>query len=273
MLEMRLTSKEIDFLLYVSRFQDDNGNVAGVHYREVCEAMHMSYQGFYDVKKSLVEKGFIESTKSNRIDHDIKIIDNAFLSQEDINAGYVNTNKEIFRNEDFYKMKAGAKLLALQFIKVSRSNRGQYKIGKNTFYEKYTSMLGVDRRAIRVYLMQLRKFFSIGIKDGMYYMRPKVAGLTAGHVFESDNFNDHNVEVMCRRNKIKNPEKKSLKDVSGLIKQYKKMALEVHKDIIGVLNQAIEKSIEQLNINEKTLRIRELKPKLIHKILKEELVA
>ena len=59
MIEKKLTSKEIDFLLYISRFQDNNGRVDGVYYKEICQRMHMSNQGFYDVKRSLTEKGLI----------------------------------------------------------------------------------------------------------------------------------------------------------------------------------------------------------------------
>ena len=49
MIAAHLTSNEIDFLLYISRFQNELGQVIGVHYKDVCEKMGMSYQGFYDV--------------------------------------------------------------------------------------------------------------------------------------------------------------------------------------------------------------------------------
>lgn len=71
MIAAKITNKEIDFLIYISRFQDDNGKVYGIHYKELCETMHMSYQEFYNVKLSLEEKGFIKCEKSHRIDHDI----------------------------------------------------------------------------------------------------------------------------------------------------------------------------------------------------------
>lgn len=77
MIAAKITNKEIDFLIYISRFQDDNGKVYGIHYKELCETMHMSYQEFYNVKLSLEEKGFIKCEKSHRIDHDITILDNS----------------------------------------------------------------------------------------------------------------------------------------------------------------------------------------------------
>ena len=40
MIEARLTNKEIDFLIYVSRFQNDNGVVSGAYYRSVRKYAH-----------------------------------------------------------------------------------------------------------------------------------------------------------------------------------------------------------------------------------------
>ena len=36
MIAAKITNKEIDFLIYISRFQDDNGKVYGIHYKELC---------------------------------------------------------------------------------------------------------------------------------------------------------------------------------------------------------------------------------------------
>lgn len=272
MIAAHLTSKEIDFLIYVSRFQDDNGCVSGVHYKEVCENMHMSYQGFYDVKNSLIEKGFIKCEKSNRIDHDITILNNAFLSEDDIRSGYINTNHNIFFNEEFFALKAGAKLLAMEIMKLSYAGTGECRIGTTKFYEKYTKLFGVSKRVMRVYLMALKPFFSIGIKDGIYYMRPKRnVYREMRQASENQNFAEHNVEVICRRNKIKEMTVKEKKDVCTLIGQYRRIALEAHKDIIEALSRAIERSLEVLNINEARIIKRVLKPKLIHKLLQEEL--
>ena len=64
MIAAGLTSKEIDFLIYVSFFQNSTGKSYGIHYRELCKTMHMSYQEFYNAKVSLEEKGFIRCEKT-----------------------------------------------------------------------------------------------------------------------------------------------------------------------------------------------------------------
>lgn len=274
MIAAKLTSKEIDFMLYISRFQDDNGHVSGVHYKEVCENAEMSYQGFYDVKQSLIDKNFIASDKSNRIDHDITILNNSFKGDEDYNAGYINTNHHIFYTKEFRYLKAGAKLLAMWIMKATRSGGGEWKIGTVKFYDKYTKMFGVTKRVMRTYLMQLKEFFSIGIKEGIYYMRPKnVIYRKPNQKTENENYTEHEVEVTCRRNRIKILSQKDKKDVYELAtRQYKKKAEVYNLDIIDLLRKAIEISIERLNENNPKCSVRVLKPNLVHKILRKELL-
>lgn len=274
MIAAKVTSKEVDFMIYISRFQNDDGHVEGVHYKEVCENAKMSYQGFYDVKQSLIEKGFITSDKSNRIDHDITILNNVFKNEEDYEKGYINTNHNIFYTKEFRDLKAGAKLLAMVIMKASYSGIGEWRIGTGKFYDKYTKIFNVTKRVLRTYLMQLKKFFSIGIKDGIYYMRPmNIVYRKPGQKTENESYTEHEVEVTCRRNRIKILYPNDIKDVYNLAThQYKKMAEIYELDIIGLLKKAIVMSIDRLNENRKTGSIRVLKPKLIHKILREELL-
>lgn len=275
MIAARLTSNEIDFLIYVSRFQNDDGRVSGIHYKEVCEAMNMSYQGFYDVKNSLEEKGFISSEKSNRIDHDITILNNGFRSEDDVKEGYINTNHNMFYREDFFALKAGAKLLAMHMMKVTFAGKGSFDIGVDTFYDEKTGFpkrFGVSKRVMRNYLMQLKAFFSIGIKDKKYFITPKrIVYRTARQASEVDNYRNHNVEVICRRNRIKDAGAKEKHDINELMRMYKKEALAAHMDVMELVRKAVERSLEVLNINEERIVNRVLKPKLVHKIMRQEL--
>lgn len=266
MIAAKCTSKEVDFVLYVSRFQDDYGKVSGIHYKEVCDSMGMSHQGFYDVKASLQEKNIIRCEKSDRIDHDITIIGNEFLTEDDIKSGYVNTNHNMFYQDAFFGMKAGAKLLAMELLALCYSGSGQHRIGVDKLYEKYATKLSVTRRVIRIYLAQLKEYFSISIVDGLYYIRPKKnVYRQPGHISEADNFASHNVAVICRRNRIKDADKQDVSDVMTLIRQYRTCAEEKGKNIIALITVAVERSIEVLK--EKAI----LKPKLIHSLLREEL--
>lgn len=86
MIAQKCTANEINFLLYVSAYQDITGRVTGVHYKDVCDATGMSIQGFYDVKASLEEKGFIVCEKCDYSDCDITIVGNAYDGENIIEA-------------------------------------------------------------------------------------------------------------------------------------------------------------------------------------------
>lgn len=276
MIEVGVTSKEFDFLIYISRFQDESGKIDGVHYKDVCESMHISYQGFYDIKKSLVEKGIIATEKTNRIDHDITIIGNSFVGVENFQETenhYINTNQNIFLSEEFFKLKVGTKLLAMEMMKISFAGKGHAVIGMKKFYDKYCAMFQVSKRVMRGYLMQLKKFFSVGLKDGKYFITPLVKVYrTPKTKTENERYAEHQVKVICRRNHMNVTDKKAIRDTAKLEGQYKSRALDANMDIWRLMKQVIEASLEKMNIAYKTYKIRDIKPKLIHKLLKEVLV-
>lgn len=273
MIEAKVTSKEFDFLLYVSRFQSESGKVDGIHYKEVCESMNISYQGFYDIKNSLVKKGIIAAEKNNRIDHDITILGNSFVDVQNFEESYINTNHNIFNTPSFFKLKVGAKLLAMEMMKISYAGQGHVVIGKAKFYDKYCNIFDVSKRVMRGYLMQIKEFFSVGLKDGKYYITPLVKVYRArGTKSENDRYAEHKIEVICRRNQMDITDKKAVVDTAQLVAQYRKMALNMDKDIWNILKHAIDKSLEKLNEAYSTYKIRAIKPKLIHKIVREALI-
>lgn len=273
MIAEQLSSKEIDFLLYVSRFQDESGRVPGVHYRETSKAMGMSFQSFYDVKSDLVKKKFIESEKNDRIDHDITICGNQFQGERDLQAGYINTNQQMFFDPEFYRMKAGAKLLAMFLLKCSRAGNGTFIIGTKKFYRDYTDLFHVSARVLRGYLKEIKKFFSIGIKDKKYYMSPLKKAYAKSGQTEIMNLTEHHVKVACRRKRVK-PQKEEIKDVCGLIRQYTSRLTKIGmlpERIVSMLAQAVNKSIETLDPDDSTPDARKLKPSLIHKIFRQDM--
>jgi len=56
LLRADLSRAEMDFILHISHYQDDTGCVSGIYYRDICEALQISYQTFYDVLRSLQAK-------------------------------------------------------------------------------------------------------------------------------------------------------------------------------------------------------------------------
>lgn len=129
MIEQKCTSNEIDFLCYISMYQDITGRVTGVHYKDVCNATGMSIQGYYDTKASLEDKGFIICDKLDYSDCDITIIGNSYTGEKYNREGYINTNHNIFFCKEFRNLKAGAKLLAMKLMIITFSGKGYFEIG------------------------------------------------------------------------------------------------------------------------------------------------
>lgn len=270
MLQAHLTKAEVDFILELSHFQDDFGKIYGVYYKSVCEAIGVSYQTFYVTMLSLVDKGLISLDKAFYGDWDITIRDNDFSYQEALKEGYINTGHDIFYNKHFKQLKANEKLLAMQFLKICGAGKN-YHISVDNFYEKYAKLLQVTKRTLQVYINKLKVFFSIGIKNSMYWITPRVAAFKSNAPSDLQNFSKHLGGVACRRNRATYTQE-SLKDTIDLIRQYgETLGIKIARAFLN----AVDDSIRKVNagISNKSKWDRQLRPKFIHKIIRKELQA
>ncbi|MBA4698493.1 MAG: hypothetical protein H2212_03585 [Ruminococcus sp.] len=260
-----LTKTEWDLFLYIGRFQDRMGCVEGVYYRDVIKNTGMCKQSFYNALAGLVEKGVISYQKNSEIDYDIRILGNEFPTQESFKQGYIKLNRRIFRATKFLELKAKEKFLALEFLKITHENASSYQKPKENFFKKYCRMLGVTKRVIRSYLHHLRKLFSIGIKDGKYF-------ITYLHtVFKDDNRRsqelqhfDHLVKKECQRRHIRY-DIQAIQDTAKLIQQYRQ-EVGGTADMLLVLAGCIDSSVRLIKKDDRTLR-----PDYVHKLIREAL--
>ncbi len=274
MIEQKCTSKEIDFLHYISCYQDSTARVTGVHYKDVCNATKMSIQCYYDTKESLERKGFIECTKRNLMDCDIVIVGNAYTGEQYNKEGYINTNHSIFSCKEFWQLKAGAKLLALKMLIIASSGNGYFQIGVRKFYDNesgYPKRFGVSRRVMRMYLSSIKTLFSIGISNHKYYIEPRkhIIGKRDGRK-ETEYFREKGTEVVLRRNRIKETGA-GKKDLYNLFQQYDAVADKKKKSLVSIIDKAVKKSLQMINEGERWLKHKLINIKLIHKLLREDL--
>ncbi len=271
MIKAHLTSKEVDFMLFISRYQDMNGRVGGVHYKHMCSEMGMSYQEFYNAKKTLQEKGFIRCEKNNWMDNDITILGNTL--NECQKEGYINTNHNIFYEKSFYKLKAGAKLLAMFLMKVTRAGEGHFEIYVKNFYDTekkngYPEKFGVSVRVLHSYLMSLKEFFSIWVKDRKYFISPKkVLYRKTGETSEAERYRDYHIDVIARRLHLKEISKPARNEIQKYFMQYGKRITDAGRQISDTIEKAIAESIHFLKEQKKEISVN-LNLKLIHSLLK-----
>ena len=130
MIKAKLSSREIDFILYIARFQNDSGTVQSVYYKDVCETIHISIQKYYDIIESLTAKQLIRWEKENPDDIIVHMIGNDFTSK-DFTQGYLNVAGKDFLSTKFHNLKAGSKLL---FLYMQRFVNGKHMLIHN-FYD------------------------------------------------------------------------------------------------------------------------------------------
>lgn len=54
-IKQKITNRELNFLIYISRFQDDKGNVLGIHYRDICDYFQ-SFRSQYEEARAKIMK-------------------------------------------------------------------------------------------------------------------------------------------------------------------------------------------------------------------------
>ena len=161
MLKSNMTSAEVNFIIYISHFQDDTGKVVGIHYKDICNAIDVSYQTFYDVVKNLEKKNIIKTDRTLRDypgEWTIQILNNDFTGyfDQEKKESYISTGHDIFYKKAFLQLKAKEKLLAMHLIKIAGANQtkvkdglGKFHIGVKKFYEEYSRLLDVTERVLQ----------------------------------------------------------------------------------------------------------------------------
>lgn len=254
--ENNATAKEIDWLLMACRYQDDYGRVQGVYYKEFCEEIGLSYQGFYDCKAGLERKGIIEVYKNNYFDIDIVILNNVYANYEDLQKGYINTHEFFLRTENFKKLKARAKIMCLWLYgewKVSKKKKSEryassYIILKDNFMKKFKSLWPkLSERAIRGYLGQLKPFMNIYLEDGRkYYLTFKESVLRQSQRLDSENEEnrEHIVEVSIRRNRVVEVTSKEKRDLQEILRMQLK---KINKLLVFDFDEIIANVLKVIN--------------------------
>ena len=161
---------EMNIFLQCVRYQDEEGQVVGAYYKYFMDLLGFkSKQTFYNVLRSLSEKKLLSYTQNVKGDYDIHVENQAYVHQE--KPDYIDLNKVIFQSKEFFRLKAHEKYMLLDLMRSTALNKGIRVIRVEEFYQKYCKALQVSKRIIQIYLHTLRKYFSVHIKDGKYYIK------------------------------------------------------------------------------------------------------
>ena len=278
----KLSRLEIMFLFYLASRCDAAGNVVGIYYETIKEDLNCSVAKFYHLRDRLAEKGFISWEKNNSADIDVKLLENSFIQlvngiEEVVYEDYVDINIAIFQDKEFFKCKAGAIQMAMEFIKRVSANGAVTATNSESYdkkeaerkrklwylpyneYKKLAKLLNVSTRIVKQYLREeLSPWISLAhniINDGKAYdvitvlkeplLRPVYNASDNTKRKKSKVYPEryqymHFVKTFCRRKGILlDTEDKNLIDTADLIKQYRSMAKEQGRNIFNLLSSAI----------------------------------
>lgn len=162
MIAAKISRSEIAFLLHIAVSQDDNGKVHSVYYKDVCEALDISIQKFYDILRSLSDKKLIKYEKLNPADFVVQLLGNNF-GKENFKDGYLNVASKEFHTKEFIHKKTGQKIkftdlkagAQLLYLYTQRFTNGKH-IGVLKFYENFCEMFRVTRKTLQIYVQQLK---------------------------------------------------------------------------------------------------------------------
>ncbi|MCR4999520.1 MAG: hypothetical protein K6A05_06765 [Lachnospiraceae bacterium] len=255
MIKAKLSSCEIDFLLYIGQYQSEAGVVESVYYADICEKLGFSIQKFYDILHSLSEKGLIACNKNNPSDVAVTLLGNSFSSVDFSSGnvpGYINLAQHKFLDAKFKELKAGSKLF---YLFSQRFIMGKHMLVEN-FYNTFCELFNVARKTLQMYIHELkkRKLLFISRKRNKNYnyemtMKPSTVLFDKNILPREKGLYEDNIVQMIERNFQKylpNPDfrgkYKDLEDIAALTEQ--KRALK-HENFVSLIVLAIKGSIGQ----------------------------
>lgn len=246
MIDARISKSELAFILHIAQYQDDYGIVHSVYYKDICAAINISIQKFYDILNSLTEKNLISYKKVNPADVKVCLINNDF-SDKDFTQGYINVVEKDFRRSSFVSMKAGAQLL---YLFSQRFAKGKHMLLKN-FYEEFCRKFHIKHKTLQLYIQELKdkKYLFISKKRNKAYHYEVT--MQRSHCLDKKGIIPHekegyifNIKKLIQANfgkYLKEADENSINIVAGLAEQQRALT---HSDFPSLIVEAIRNSFK-----------------------------
>ncbi|MDD6168462.1 MAG: hypothetical protein PUB46_00090 [Lachnospiraceae bacterium] len=250
----KMTTTEKDLYLYLCRHQEPDGKVTGVYYKDVIAECAMSKASYYNARNGLAAMGAIQYEVIQE-DCNVLVVGNDFSDGNYKN--YINLNREVFHRKKFKKLNGRETYFVLEMLKNSQrdENGGVCKLKTGTLYQKYHELLNVTYRTIRSYLHVLRQFFSVGIKNGWYYIEYKKSVFDArldknnpNRKAEDNWYIEQLIGATYRRNRRK-PQNGDIANLVDIYKQFRPGATAQGLSISKLFVDALKEALKSANDN------------------------
>lgn len=246
-----LTKSGMNLFLHLVFLSDEAGNVIRYSYQSAREELGMIPQSYYNARNELEKKGHIRVNMTGNI----TIIGN---SLSEIKKGYIYLNKNYYRSEAFYALKAKVKYLILDFM-YNSGVAGRYVRRKKELVSDLSARLNVTKRQIRNYMQPIRKCMDISISNGCYIITPKKEYFRHKYVQNpKEVYQKHNVKEVLHNEGFQCTDKQA-SDMVRVLRQYSKKGIDLvkaafHNAVIGLVHYGF-----------KEIQLREVRARKHHK--------
>jgi len=240
-IENKCTSREIDFLLYISQYQNNLGKVESINQRETCNELGISKQTFYNILSSLERKNIIKVDYSNKKDWDIVILDNMYFLPYQKLRRYINTNRVFLFSNEFRAQKTNVKLLVLRLIE--RTFKNSFKIS----LIKLQEMLNVASTSLVMeYIRAISdngwfKVTFVKSRGRVIVIFTPLVTIAVQSAFEEEKYFIHRLATWCLQKKIGF----TLKDLKDVYKLYCRSKQYIGKFIGALVDTSLKYGILQ----------------------------
>lgn len=246
MIDARISKSELAFILHIAQYQDDYGIVHSVYYKDICTAINISTQKFYDILNALSEKKLIFVEKVNPVDIKVHLINNDF-SDKDFTQGYINVAEKDFRRSSFISMKAGAQLF---YLFSQRFTKGKHML-LNNFYEEFCQKFHIKHKTLQLYIQELKekKYLFISKKRNKAYhyeiMMQRSHCLDKKGIIPREKegyiFNIKKLILANFGRYLSEADENDINSVAGLVEQQRALS---HRDFPSLIVEAIQNSFK-----------------------------
>lgn len=212
------TAKEIDFLVYIMRFQDNMGIVRGITRAEVCSAIGIHKSKFYATILSLETKGIIRVFWSEKRHGfwTMSVIGNSFAGKEDYKKGYINLNTNFLWSAEFLTLTRAEKIICLKILAIYRENKHKIALSFKTL----TAWTGSSLQSVTKHIASIKTLFDVTVDKGIITVNID----SCAHMFarnldsESHTHNKHLVDYILAVKNASSPLPDEMADTLSVFK-------------------------------------------------------
>jgi len=230
------TNKDISLAIHLAQYQDEDGQVCGVHYKDVCQHLRMSFSSFYKSLHRLAANGIIKINWHGE-DYgwwELRFIDNDYTTMDYKDNPFLNLNHEILHTPDFHQLSKSQKKIILAIIKIMNfrfRHRGEDRNHITLRLETFSRWTGKSKRSVLKMIHELssiRHYISFSVEgDDVFIPLGRNFNLHERRQGrEVDIKSLHAIKFVLKkaRNTTTLPlaqQQKAIDDILGLIRQYK----------------------------------------------------